>query len=208
MDKSELIRHALNIARLMQSVSDFVTQEAELPPELRSRHHHEAEEFVNYGKYEEPTQLADIGLDDLQMAKIVIELSQNRDEFKIWTPFDQEFVDEIKEKVPKHARRWDPEERCWRVDCYWFGNAQELLPKYFYGLERHYTKRAYDMCTRIAQEDEAETKFNREERKKQKKKRNSNHKTKTKSKAKDRRGAKEGLLKKMDKFVGDRNRIF
>lgn len=169
MDKSELIRHAINIARLMQSVSDFVTQEVELPPNLK-RKSHEAEEFVNYGKYEKPTQLADIGLDDMQMAKIVIELSQDRSEFKIWTPFDQEFVDAIKEKIPKHARRWDPNERCWRVDCYWFGNAQELLPKYFYGIERNYTKRAYAMCTQIANEDEAEVQMNREERRQQKQK--------------------------------------
>jgi len=160
---SELIRHAINIARLMQSVSDYVIRDYEQPPSLKRR---EAEEFVNYGKYEQPTQLSDIGLDDVKMAKIVIELSQDRSEFKIWTPFDQEFVDAIKEKLPKHARRWDANERCWRVDCYWFGNAQELLARYFHGMERHYTHRAYEMCMQLAEDDEAEAKMHKHEKKK------------------------------------------
>lgn len=195
MDKSELLRHALNISRLMQSLSDFVIQETEPPPNLRTKNH-QAEEFVNYGKYEEPIRLADIGLDDMHMAKIVIELSQNRDEFKIWTPFDQDFVDSIKEKIPKHARWWDPDERCWRVDCYWFGNAQELLPKYFYGIERHYTSRAYAMCEQLAREDDAQTELNREARRKQKQKtRNKNKSAKSKSKNQTKRQTRKPKTK-------------
>jgi hypothetical protein len=167
MDKTELIRHAINIARLMQSVSDFVSQEFEQPPNLRRR---ETEEFVNYGKYEQPTQLSDIGLDDIKMAKIVIELSQDRSEFKIWTPFNQDFVDAIKEKLPKHARRWDANDRCWRVDCYWFGNVQDLLPRYYPDMERNYTHRAYEMCLQLAEDDEAEAEMHEKEKKKTRKK--------------------------------------
>lgn len=189
MDKFDLVKHAMNIARMMQSVADFAAEQpGPIPPELKSR---KSEEFVNYGKYEEPTQLYDIGLDDVNMAKIVIELSQDRTEFKIWTPFDQDFVDAIKEKIPKRARRWDPDERCWRVDCYWFGNAQEIIPKYFYGLERHYTTRAYRMCEQIALDDEAEAKMHRPRKKQPKKsKKQTSENTKKKEKRKPRKKKK------------------
>lgn len=102
------------------------------------------------------TNLADIGLDDMGIHRIVIELSTDRSHFKIWTPYNEDFVVSIKRQIPKHARSWDQDERCWRVDTYWFGNAQQLLPQYFPDMERHYTNRAVRMCENLARDHEKE----------------------------------------------------
>ena len=171
MDKMQFLRHAANIARFMESLSDAfdARQPQHVPqPQLRIRHRQDAE-FVNYGRYEGEVGLVDIGLDDMSISKVVIELSTDRSHFKIWSPFNEDFIEDLKKQIPRHARRWDPDDRCWRVDCYWFGNAQVLLPRCYPDLDRHYTERAIRMCEQIAAEEEDEERFEEEEKKKKKK---------------------------------------
>jgi len=158
MDKSDIFRHAVNIADFFKVVGEFVTQ-GSWPEEqdTPSRRYRSIDEFHrNHDEFGDPVDLGDLGLDDMSLSRVVVELSQTREHFKIWTPFNEDFRIAIKECIPPHGRRWDPDERCWRVDCYWFGNAQELLPKHFPTLERYYTSRAIKMCERLASGDEDE----------------------------------------------------
>jgi hypothetical protein len=158
----------------MESLSDAFVQPVPgvAPPQaaqLRTRHHPD-EEFVNYGRYEGEAGLSDIGLDDMSISKIAIELSTDRTHFKIWSPFNEDYIEDLKRQIPRSARRWDPSDRCWRVDCYWFGNAQALLSKHYPHLDRHYTDRAIRMCEQIANDEEQEERFEEEEKKKKKQK--------------------------------------
>jgi hypothetical protein len=156
MRKGDVIRHALNIVELMDAVSDALMSSFKQTmgdPLVQPR------PLLIFEVDEEPTytaNLADIGLDDMGIHRIVIELSTDRSHFKIWTPYSEEFVASIKRQIPKHARSWDKDERCWRVDTYWFGNAQKLLPTYFSDMERYYTNRAMEMCESLARDYEKE----------------------------------------------------
>lgn len=167
MDNTNLIRHAINIARLFRAVGDFVNQgewQDERPiPTRQHKKHQPQKKYKNaddlhrhHDEFGDPINLEDIGLDDMSLSRIVIELSQNRKHFKIWTPYDDGFRTSLKDSIPPKSRRWDPDETCWRVDCYWFGNAQELIQEHFPGLERYYTERAIRMCEQLAEEDERE----------------------------------------------------
>lgn len=93
----------------------------------------------------------------MSLSRVVIELSQTRKHFKIWAPYNDGFRTALKDGIPAKSRRWDPDETCWRVDCYWFGNAQEMIQEYFPDLERYYTERAIRMCERLAAEEEEES---------------------------------------------------
>jgi len=199
MDKSDIFKHALNIADFMKAVSDFVNQgqwddEAsvrrrslgETPDQFHSRH----------DEFGDPVDLDAIGLDDMSLHRIVIDLSQDRGSFKAWTPFNEDFISALKTDIPKHSRSWDPEERCWLVDSYWFGNLQDLLPEHFPGIERYYTQRAIRMVEQLAREDDEEERRERErkqhtkqqkKRKQQSKKRKQQQRRKSKAQNKYRK---------------------
>ena len=190
MDKSDLFRHAVNIADFFRVVEKFVNQGAwdaeqgiptrPLTPDEFHRRHDE------FGDPLDPLDLADLGLDDMSLSRVVIELSQTRDHFKVWTPFQQQFVTALKSSIPTRSRRWDEDERCWRIDCYWFGNAQDLFPQYFPDLERFYTERAIKMCEQLAQEGlEEEDTAPKKKRAKTKAKAKAKAKTKAKAKYKN-----------------------
>jgi hypothetical protein len=158
MDNTNLIRHAINTARLFRAVGDFVNQgewqdEQAMPP----RQYKNADDLHrHHDEFGDTIKLEDIGLDDMSLSRVVIELSQSRKHFKIWAPYNDEFRISLKDNIPKRSRRWDPDENCWRVDCYWFGNAQELIQEHFPQLERYYTERAIRMCEKLAAEDDEE----------------------------------------------------
>ena len=157
MRKVDIIRQTLNIVELMNAVSDALMSGISKPgedPIIQPR------EVLAFEADDEPScsspNLADIGLDDMGIHRIVIELSTDRSHFKVWTPYNEEFVARIKREIPKHARGWDQDERCWRVDTYWFGNVQLLLPRFFPDMERSYTNRAVRMCEMLARDAEKE----------------------------------------------------
>lgn len=168
MDNSDIIRHALNIARLFRAVGDYVTQgewQDERPMPTRqndtpSRKYKDADDLhQHHDEFGDPINLEDIGLDDMSLSRVVIELSQTREHFKIWAPYNDGFRTALKDGIPAKSRRWDPDETCWRVDCYWFGNAQEMIQESFPDLERYYTERAIRMCERLAADDDDEEPF-------------------------------------------------
>jgi len=156
MRKVDIFRETLNIVELMDAVADAL---------MSGDHRHDEGPMVHprqmpgFEVDDEPPgapNLADIGLDDMGIHRIVIELSTDRSHFKIWSPYNEGFVADIKRQIPKHARGWDKDERCWRVDTYWFGNVQVLLPRYFPDMERYYTNRALRMCEELARDHERE----------------------------------------------------
>lgn len=156
MDNSDLIRHAMNIARLFQAVGDFVTQgEWQDERSIPTRRYKNADDFhKQHDEFGNTVDLDDIGLDDMSLSRVVIELSQTREHFKIWAPYNDEFRIALKKNIPARSRRWDPDETCWRVDCDWFGNAQEMIQEHFPNLERYYTERAIRMCEQLAAEND------------------------------------------------------
>lgn len=159
MRKGDVIRHALNIVELMDAVSDALVSNLVHPstdPLIRPHIFSAFEAGEVDETPDRPAQLSDIGLDDMGIQRIVIELSTDRSHFKIWSPYNENFVAAIKRSIPKHARSWDKDERCWRVDTYWFGNAQQLLPNFYPDMERFYTDRAMRMCEQLAKDYEKE----------------------------------------------------
>lgn len=48
------------------------------------------------------------------------------------TPFDRTFVDSLKALVPASDRRWDNEEKVWKVAAAWAGELETLV-RAFYG---------------------------------------------------------------------------
>jgi hypothetical protein len=163
MNKRELVRYAVNLADFMRSMSDFFTEmnrqnidHLNLPPNTAAfvLELEEDDEFVT---------LEDIGLDDTMPRAIVIELSQDRNNFKVWSPFDEDYKAELMRAIPKHARHWDPDEKCWRIDIDWFGNCQRLLQEYFPEHDRQYTDRAIAMCEEVRREQDAEERAEREQ---------------------------------------------
>ena len=138
----------------------------------------------HHDEFGDPINLEDIGLDDMSLSRVVIELSQTREHFKIWAPYSNEFRTALKEGIPSKSRRWDPDETCWRVDCYWFGNAQELIQEHFPQLERYYTERAIRMCEQLATEGDEEPYEPPPPSRKKKKRQSKSKKTKEKRKSK------------------------
>lgn len=190
MDNSDLIRHAINIARLFRTVGDFVTQgEWQDEQPIPKRRYKNADDFhKQHDEFGNTVDLDDIGLDDMSLSRVVIELSQTREHFKIWAPYNDDFRIALKENIPSRSRRWDPDETCWRVDCYWFGNAQEMIQDHFPDLERYYTERAIRMCEKLATEDDDPDESPPpppRKKKKQQKKKPKNKKTNKKAKKKE-----------------------
>lgn len=165
MNRHELFRHGVNIAKFMETMAKAFEDVTQAQTTQTQQGSPEDEEFVNYGKYGHPINLADIGLDDMNVNRVVVELSTDRSQFKIWAPYDESFVDEIKQEIPKGSRGWDPDEKCWRIDSYWIGNAQDIAHRHYPHLAFYYTNRATLMCEEIDRQIEEE--LRREEIKKQ-----------------------------------------
>jgi len=169
MKPNQVLKYAMDIANFMESVNNLMDDKRkayshagnvlEHAPEISPRPHTTPHRTAHDPVISRHHGLHEIGLDDMGMTRVVIELSTDRSHFKIWTPYDPDFVHSLKVEVPKRSRRWDADERCWRVDAYWFGNAQRLLPEYFPDIERYYTDRAIKMCEEIAQQDLDEEKL-------------------------------------------------
>lgn len=45
--------------------------------------------------------------------------------------FDEDFKDDLKDCLPRHARRWRPEHRAWWVDSLWLDGALQLAENHF-----------------------------------------------------------------------------
>jgi hypothetical protein len=155
MDEQRVLKYALNLADFMKHVSVMLKestgggQETVIPPPQEFRGGHE----------EEPDNgdtLEAIGLDDTSIMSVIIELSQDRTNFKVWVPYDEEFKEELKRSVPKKQRWFDRDERCWRIGIDWFGNAQRLIVEHFPNLDRRYTDRALRMCEVLVRQEEEE----------------------------------------------------
>jgi hypothetical protein len=153
MDGQKVLKYALNLADLMRKASVLLgeaSQQTETflaPAAVPQRSDEDHTDHEN---------LYAIGLDDTGIMAIIIELSQDRSNFKIWTPYDEAFLEALKRSVPKGAREFDWDERCWRVDIEWFGNAQHLLLEHFPHVDRRYTDRAVRMLEAIAEQDREE----------------------------------------------------
>jgi hypothetical protein len=128
MKKVEILRYALNIAKFMQSASELVYEN------------------------QQPNYYNNLELKIMSQNEIIIELSQNRRNFKIWSPYNINYIQDLKSLIPKYCRRWDAEEKCWRININFIGNTQRLLEKYFPDIRRQYTNRALRMCEQIAYE--------------------------------------------------------
>lgn len=150
MDGQKVLKYALNLADLMRKASVLLgeasrqTETFLAPAQAPTRP--EDDHFDSDSLYT-------IGLDDTGIMAIIIELSQDRSNFKVWTPYDEGYVDALKHSVPKAAREFDWDERCWRVDVEWFGNVQHLLLEHFPHVDRRYTDRAVRMLEAIAEQD-------------------------------------------------------
>ena len=149
MDGQKVLKYALNLADLMRKASVLFGEAAKqretlvtpnAPPQIHDDDH------IDYDS------LHSIGLDDTGIMAIIIELSQDRTNFKIWTPYDEDFVADLKRHVPKGAREFDWDERCWRVDLEWFGNAQHLILEHYPDVDRRYTDRAVRMLEAMAEQ--------------------------------------------------------
>jgi hypothetical protein len=154
MDEQRVLKYAMNFADFLKHVSAMLSEsvqggeETVIPP---------PQEFV--GDPEEESgeyTLEAIGLDDTSIMSVIIELSQDRTNFKVWVPYDEEFKEELKRCIPKKQRWFDRDERCWRIAIDWFGNAQRLLVEHFPALDRRYTDRALRMCEVLVREEEEE----------------------------------------------------
>jgi hypothetical protein len=164
MNKRELARYAVNLADFMRSMSDFFT---EINRQNQQRLNLDPNAATVTWEWEEEDDgfltLEDIGLDDTMPSAIVIELSQDRKTFKVWSPFDEDYKAELMRAIPKSGRHWDKPEKCWRIDVDWFGNCQNLLKEYFPDYERQYTDRAIAMCEEVRQQQDAEERADQEQ---------------------------------------------
>jgi hypothetical protein len=156
MDEQKVLRYAMNLADFMKHVSTMLDEsvrggsETVIPPPQEYTGDPEPN-----GHRDEDT-LEAIGLDDTSIMSVIIELSQDRTNFKVWVPYDEDFKEELKRSIPKKQRWFDREERCWRIAIDWFGNAQRLLAEHFPSLDRRYTDRALRMCEVLVREEEEE----------------------------------------------------
>jgi len=154
MEAFKYVKLALNIADFMQKFSQYVNEQKDIEQEriLASKK----------GGWDVPhddisfSEMESIGFDDTMQTEIIIDLSQNRRNFKIWTPYNEKYKKELMTAIPKNFRAWDRSEKCWRVHIDWIGNAQHLLLEYFPDYERRYSSRALTMCETIAEQQEEE----------------------------------------------------
>jgi hypothetical protein len=153
MDGQKVLQYALNLADLMRKASlllgETAQQHEHLVAPTRGGKGHDDDRI-------DPSSLQAIGLDDTSIMSIIIELSQDRTNFKIWTPYDESFNSDLKRHVPKGARKFDWDEKCWRVDVEWFGNVQHLILEHYPNIDRKYTNRAVRMLEAIIDQQQEE----------------------------------------------------
>ena len=46
-------------------------------------------------------------------------------------PFDEDFIEALKERVPRENRRWDPDEKLWLIDDKFAGTASRIVAEFF-----------------------------------------------------------------------------
>jgi len=69
--------------------------------QMRERKYQTVDQFHrHHDEFGDPIDLDDLGLDDMSLSRIVIELSQTREHFKVWTPFNEDFRVAIKQVYP------------------------------------------------------------------------------------------------------------
>lgn len=49
----------------------------------------------------------------------------------IYTPYDADFVSELKSAIPHGSRRWDPEARCWEASVQFLDNVRAIIRNHF-----------------------------------------------------------------------------
>lgn len=153
MKNPNFIKYALDLAKFMDAASAFFLNNGTIgESKIRIKE-------IGYVSDDpgEPTSitLEDLGLDDMNLREIIIELSRDQISFKIWTPLNVPFKEALKRSIPPICREWDTELRCWRVEAEWFGNVQRLFDEHFPNLERTYTKRAFEKCKEMIVEPPA-----------------------------------------------------
>ncbi len=58
-------------------------------------------------------------------------------------PYVRGFIDELKHRIPRSYRSYDPDTKRWRVDCCYADEAEELFYRYFPDAKgSHYTAKA------------------------------------------------------------------
>jgi hypothetical protein len=142
------LKLGFDTVNLMGSVAEFV-EEARRQSERKTPREAPALPYQD-----EPVMLHDIGLDDVEFG-IYIELSQNRTNFKIWAPYNEEFRVALKSEVPRSERRWDSTERCWRVGKLWIASVHDLLLEHYPGTEIRFTDRAINIIREMMLEQQA-----------------------------------------------------
>ncbi len=65
------------------------------------------------------------------MSTAFIKESSQEGWVKIITPYNQAFIDELKETIPSTYRRWDPEEKVWLVHEAYQETLLDILSNYF-----------------------------------------------------------------------------
>jgi hypothetical protein len=47
------------------------------------------------------------------------------------TPYSESFIDDLKNEVPHHARKWDREEKVWKVEASFAEDLETIVRRYF-----------------------------------------------------------------------------
>jgi len=145
MGAQRWIKLGFDTVNLLSTVSKFLDQQkAQKKPFRRA----DAQDV------KAPRNLHEIGLDDVEFA-VNIDLSQNRTNFKVWCPFDEDFNADLKKEIPKGERRWDAADRCWRVSLRHIGTLHDLLQHHYVGIPLSFTERAASIINDLIHETDA-----------------------------------------------------
>ena len=55
--------------------------------------------------------------------------------YDVWFAYNEDVIDALKQDIPSSARKWNPEEKLWRIDASWWATAQQILNDYGIELE-------------------------------------------------------------------------
>lgn len=47
------------------------------------------------------------------------------------TPYSEDFINDLKNEVPNHARKWDKEEKVWKVEAAFADDLERTVRRYF-----------------------------------------------------------------------------
>jgi hypothetical protein len=150
MKNPNFIKFAMDLAEFMDAASVFFSDKGTISA---AKIRLQEIGYVSENE-EEPSSitLEDLGLDDMNLKEIIIELSRDQVSFKIWTPLSAPFKAAMKRSIPPSCREWDTELHCWRIESDWFGNVQRLFDEHFPNVGRTYTKRAFERCKELIED--------------------------------------------------------